>query len=85
MKNIVVILGLTYLSISGFSQENLVGKKAPRIDVNKWVYPKIQVADWQNKPVSKDLRGKVIVLDFWFTKCAPCVASIPELNHLAEK
>ena len=85
MKNVIVFLGLIFLSISGFSQENLVGKKAPRIDIDKWVYPKIQVADWQNKKVSKDLTGKVIVLDFWFTKCAPCVASIPELNHLAKQ
>ena len=85
MKNVIVFLGLIFLSISGFSKENLVGKKAPRIDIDKWVYPKIQVADWQNKKVSKDLTGKVIVLDFWFTKCAPCVASIPELNHLAKQ
>jgi thiol-disulfide isomerase/thioredoxin len=29
------------------------------------------------------LRGKVVVLDFWGTWCAPCIADIPHLNQLA--
>ncbi|MGB1308948.1 MAG: peroxiredoxin family protein [Oceanihabitans sp.] len=29
-----------------------------------------------------ELRGKVVVLNFWFTKCSPCVMEIPDLNHL---
>ena len=28
------------------------------------------------------LRGKVVVLNFWFTGCAPCVAEFTELNSL---
>ncbi len=85
MKETVIIIGLTFLSLMGFSQNDLVGKQAPRIDIENWIYPKIQVADWQTKEVPKDLKGKIIVLDFWFTHCAPCVASIPELNHLAKQ
>lgn len=85
MKETVIIIGLAFLSLMGFSQNDLVGKQAPRIDIQNWIYPKIQVADWQTKEVPKDLKGKIIVLDFWFTHCAPCVASIPELNHLAKQ
>lgn len=29
-----------------------------------------------------ELRGKVVVLNFWFIKCAPCVMEMPELNEL---
>jgi thiol-disulfide isomerase/thioredoxin len=30
----------------------------------------------------EDLKGKVVVLDFWATWCPPCVASVPELRNL---
>jgi len=29
-----------------------------------------------------DLKGKVVVLNFWFTTCPPCLKEIPELNKL---
>ncbi|WP_289043322.1 TlpA disulfide reductase family protein [uncultured Olleya sp.] len=31
-----------------------------------------------------DLKGQVVVLNFWFTKCGPCIKEMPELNNLAE-
>jgi len=30
----------------------------------------------------EDLKGKVVMLDFWATWCPPCVASVPELRNL---
>lgn len=30
------------------------------------------------------LKGKVVVLNFWFTTCMPCLKEIPELNKLVE-
>lgn len=32
-----------------------------------------------------DLKGKVVVLDFWGTWCPPCVESVPELRNLNKK
>ncbi len=34
---------------------------------------------------SKDLKGKVVLLDFWATWCAPCRLSIPEIRRWAKK
>jgi len=31
------------------------------------------------------LKGKVVVLNFWFVGCAPCRQEIPELNEIVEK
>ena len=31
------------------------------------------------------LRGKIVVLNFWFTGCEPCVAEFNKLNGLVEK
>ena len=34
---------------------------------------------------SKSLKGKPVVVNFWFTSCGPCIKEIPELNALANE
>lgn len=34
---------------------------------------------------TNSLYGKIVVIKFWFLKCAPCLEEIPELNKLANK
>jgi len=47
---------------------------------------KFSVIDIYGKAFSlEELKGKVIVLNFWFVECKPCVSEIPELNKLVEK
>ena len=33
----------------------------------------------------ESLKGKVIVINFWFVECKPCVMEMTELNKLVEK
>jgi peroxiredoxin len=35
-----------------------------------------------NKINLKDLKGKIVVMNFWFIDCQPCRQEIPELNQL---
>ena len=37
-----------------------------------------------NKFELEALRGKIVVINFWFIKCGPCQREIPELNKLVE-
>lgn len=39
----------------------------------------------ENTYTLDSLKGKVIVLNFWFIGCKPCVAEIPDLNKIKEK
>ncbi|MGF1924244.1 MAG: TlpA family protein disulfide reductase [Bacteroidia bacterium] len=44
--------------------------------------------DFSGKPATTaklaDFKGKLLILDFWATWCAPCVASIPKLEKLQQ-
>jgi uncharacterized protein (TIGR03435 family) len=56
------------------------GAPAPELGLEKLLQaPEGTKTDWAS------LRGKVIVLEFWATWCAPCIAAMPHLNDLAEK
>jgi thiol-disulfide isomerase/thioredoxin len=50
--------------------------------------PAIEAAGWLNsdKPLSiDDLRGKVVLLDFWSTDCPTCVLDTPDLVELHKR
>jgi thiol-disulfide isomerase/thioredoxin len=38
-----------------------------------------------NSITSENTKGKVVVLNFWFTSCPPCIEELPQINALYEK
>jgi len=77
IRLLVSILFLTLFSSVAFCQGIEVNQPAPPIQVNNWVEnPDYSHHELENKPV---------ILKFWFTKCGPCVYSIPHMNDLVEK
>lgn len=61
---------------SPIGRGNFIGSNAPEINF-KWS------SDSKVKKLS-DLRGKVVILDFWATWCGPCIESMPKLRELQE-
>lgn len=57
--------------------ERLVGKPAPAISVGPW--------HGEAPPAMTDLKGNIILIDFWATWCGPCIKAIPHTNEIASK
>ncbi|WP_069677453.1 TlpA family protein disulfide reductase [Formosa sp. Hel1_33_131] len=52
---------------------DIIGKPAPNF----------KMTDLNGNEISSETtKGKVVVLNFWFVSCKPCIAEIPELNEV---
>lgn len=60
-----------------YATGTLLGNKAPGLDI-------IWISGGKEKSLD-DLKGKVVVLDFWATKCAPCVRIFPNMRELEKR
>lgn len=67
---------ITYLN-SPLALGKLIGGEAPEIEF-------IWTSGGQAEKLS-DLKGKVVVLDFWATWCGPCVAAFPNVRELQKR
>jgi cytochrome c biogenesis protein CcmG, thiol:disulfide interchange protein DsbE len=86
MVAILVGAGLTFW-LDG-SQSPTTQSVSPQITTEKMSgeeFPQFSFVDLQGKKYnSEDYKGKIIVLNFWATWCAPCIVEFPKLIKLAK-
>lgn len=70
-------LGLTILALAGSAQAKVkVGETAPAFVVTTFDGQKVS---------SEELRGKVVIMNYWATWCAPCRVELPEMDTYARR
>ena len=58
------------------SHAALEGKPMPPLDLSEWINGEVK---------SPDIKGKVLIVDFYATWCGPCMRAIPHNNELLKK
>lgn len=92
LKRKLLLLLLSFVIIFSASKSTTLAEEAPE---NKNPYPGLAAAPelkggkgWLNTsgPIEmKDLKGKVVILDFWTYCCINCIHVLPDLKFLEEK
>lgn len=78
MRHVVTLLFLLFVTLS--AREAACLDTAPEIGK---LAPSFELTDVNGKKVAlSEYIGKVILVNFWATWCAPCKAEMPSLNNL---
>lgn len=83
-KWIIVVAGLAVvLMVIGGSLMPVNSATNPPDDVPAMLAPDFTLKDIDGKPYTlSNLRGSVVVINFWATWCAPCRVEIPDLSRI---
>ena len=77
-SSVLILVSITALSFSGCyhgSKPESIGKRAPDFTIHD-----------SDRTVSlSQFRGKIVILNFWASWCAPCIEEMPSLVRLQKK
>lgn len=79
------IISRVTFAISDTKPENKVNS-GPMSDYKNKEFPKFDLNTLVEKKFnSEQLKGRPTMINFWFTRCAPCIDEMPVLNKIKEK
>ena len=61
--------------------------KVEKVFLNGEIFPELNLADsvGNSTSIKSKIRGKYTLIDFWFSKCGPCIAQFPTIRYLYSK
>lgn len=71
MFNILAMMAATALAQPALAKDPKVGEPAPKLEMTLVDGSKVKLAD---------LRGQVVIINFWATWCVPCRTELPTLD-----
>ncbi len=82
---LVSALVFALLSCDSSSSTKKTPQPSDPLDARQYAYA-FELKNVADEPVSlRDFRGELILLNFWATWCAPCVAEMPALKQLHDR
>ena len=89
---IVIVMAMLCLNFSAKAQAEdvttkglQIGQEVPNVTLTNLYNYKNASGKVATTAKLADFKGKLLILDFWATWCAPCVASIPKLENLQKQ